>query len=504
MVNRQSFSAARARSRRHWRAASLLLILQVVPAAAVEPDELVDLSLEELGNIVITSVSKRPERIADAPASVYVISAEDIRRSGATILPEILRLAPNLQVARISSSEYAISSRGFNNATGNKLQVLLDGRVLYTPLFSGVFWDTQDTLLEDIERIEVISGAGATLWGANAVNGVINIITRSAADSTGSLLSAAVGSHEHDAAMRYDAGAVRFYGRAVDHDATTRIDGSRRPDQWRRAQVGFRADWGTPLEGQTLQGDLYGGNFDSSAVDDLEISGVNLLGRWNHQLSNGDGFQVQAYADHLVRDIPDSIRERLDVYDLQFQHDLKGIEGHALLWGAGYRVAIDDVRNATNIAFLPARRQLHWGHVFIQDSMRLADERFELTGGVRVSNNSYSGSEWMPSVRLAFKPAPAHLLWSALSRAVRTPSRLDRELYAPAQAPFLIAGGPDFESEISNTLDLGYRAQTTANSSLSITLYHHRYDQLRTFERTPAVSFVIANKMRGSGTGAEV
>jgi len=496
------------RSRMRCGVAVLAMAWMPCAFAAGKPgDDLGDLSLEQLGNVDVTSVSKRAERLSDAPASIYVITAEDIRRSGATSLPEALRLAPNLEIARASSSSYAISARGFNNSIGNKLQVLLDGRILYTPLFSGVLWDVPDVMLEDVDRIEVISGPGATLWGANAVNGVINVITRRASETQGGLASVAAGDRERDVATRYGfAGtgvAWRVYGKYFERDATRRASGVSQNDGWNRGEAGFRADWGTPADGFTLLGAAYRGDEDTALADDLRMSGGDLLGRWSHPLRSGGDIQAQAYVDRTNRTIPGSISERLTIYDLEFQHDVGGLDGHALTWGLSHRGAIDDVTNAPAIAFLPAHRDLYWTSVFAQDEIALRGDRLKLIGGIRAEHNSYTGIEVLPSLRLAWKPDPAQLVWGALSRAVRTPSRLDRELFSPEQPPFLIAGGPDFRSEVAHVIEIGYRSQPSPRLSYSITAYHERYDRLRSFEFTPAGNFVIGNRMEGYGNGLE-
>jgi iron complex outermembrane receptor protein len=252
--------------------------------------DLADLSLEQLANVAVSSVSRREEPLSRAPASIYVITGDDIRRSGATSLPEALRLAPNLQVARVDSSQYAITARGFNSTTANKLLVLIDGRTVYTPLFSGTFWDAQDVLLEDVARIEVISGPGATLWGANAVNGVINVITKSAEGTQGTLASLGAGSQERQVVARHggalEGGHYRLYAKAAKRDETSLPGGASNRDQADRAQVGFRADWGSPAEGFTLQGDLYGGEIDQAAQP-REIDGLNVLGRWTRDYGDG-------------------------------------------------------------------------------------------------------------------------------------------------------------------------------------------------------------------------
>lgn len=478
-----------------------------------KPSDLADLSLEELANLEITSVSRRPERLSDAPASVFVITGDDIRRSGATNLPEALRLAPNLEVARVDSRQYAISARGFNqpNLIANKLLVLIDGRTVYTPLFSGVFWDAQDTLLEDVDRIEVISGPGATLWGANAVNGVINVITRRAAETQGTLLVAGAGNLERGAAARQGGklgadGAFRVYGKISDRDQTSRADGTSAHDSWDSGQAGFRADWGTAAGAFTLQGDAYRGTIDQAAAGDIRISGGNLLGRWARQLSGGDRVQAQAYFDNTGREIPGTFEERLNIFDVEFQHALRAGSQHSVIWGGGYRRADDHVTNTAAIAFLPADRNLRWGNLFVQDEIALRGDQLRLTLGTKAQSNPYTSTEFLPSARIAWKPDASRLVWSALSRAVRAPARLDRDLFVSAQPPVLpqpIAGGPDFRSEISKVLELGYRAQPSPRASYSITLFHSVHDRLRSVEPGPAGARVIGNEMEGKTDGIE-
>ena len=479
-------------------------------ALAQEPDTpsdpLADFSLEELGNIEITSVSKRrAERLSDAPASVFVITGDDIRRSGVASIPEALRLAPNLEVSRINAHSYAISSRGFNSGAGNKLQVLLDGRILYTPLFSGIFWDTPDVMLEDVERIEVLSGPGATLWGANAVNGVINIITRRAADTQGALVSASGGDREHTYALRFGgtvgAASYRIYGKYFERDATERANGVSVRDGSHRGEIGFRADWGSGSDGFTLQGASYRGNLDGLATD-TEISGANLLGRWNRTLASGGATQLQAYVDRNDRTVG-AAGQQLDVYEVDFQHEVGGLERQAVVWGINHRAAQDDINNALLTAFLPAERDLHWTSVFIRDEFAVHDERLKLIGGLRVERNSYTGTEVMPTLRLTWKPTASHLLWLSAARAVRTPSRFDRDFFRPAQPPFVFAGGPDFRSEVANVYSLGYRAQPSARMSYAMTVSHHDYDRLRSIEQIAPLRFVIGNKMEGQATSVE-
>ena len=488
--------------------AIVCLILAAVPAhSAASGRDLVDMSLEELSNIEVTSVSRRLERLADAPASIYVITREDIRRSGATSLPEALRLAPNLQVARVNSSAYAISARGFNNSIGNKLLVLIDGRTVYTPLFSGVFWDAQDVFLEDIEQIEVISGPGGTLWGTNAVNGVISVTTRPARDTPGALATVGAGNAKRGAAARYGTalganGHLRFYGKFFDRDHTVRADGSPVSDAWDKGQAGFRADWDGGARSFTLQGDAYHADLEQAMSGKTRLSGVNVLGRWNERLTNGSNLRLQAYYDRTERDQPGVFHEEIDIADLEVQHALSALGAHTFVWGAGYRYANDRVQNSPGLAFLPAERNLSWWNVFAQDEIALS-RSLALTLGARLENNDYTGTEVLPSARLAWRVTPQRLVWGAVSRAVRSPSRLDREFFIPGTPPFLLNGGPDFKSEISNVAEIGYRAQASKAFSYSITGFHHTHDRLRSLEPTPSGAFVLDNKIEGSTYGVE-
>jgi len=462
---------------------------------------LAELSLEELANLEVTSVSRRSERLADAPAALYVITGEDIRRSGVSSLPEALRLAPNLEVARVDSRQYAISARGFNNSIGSKLLVLIDGRTIYTPLFSGVFWDAQDTLLDDIERIEVISGPGATLWGANAVNGVINVITRRAQDTRGTLAEAGAGNRESGISVRHGVdlqggGALRVYGKFSDRDNTARADGTAVRDEWHNGQAGFRGDWGSATHGFTLQGDVYHGAIQQPVGDDASISGGNLLGRITR-----DRLRAQVYFDNTERDIPGSFAERLNTFDAEAQHSFEPAPGQLVTWGGGHRRAYDHVNNAAQLAFLPDRTTLRWTNIFAQDEIALGSQ-WRLTVGSKLESNVYTGTEFLPSARLAFKPDASQLVWAAASRAVRAPSRLDRDLFAPAQPPFVLAGGPDFRSETAKVYELGYRGQPAARLSYSVTGFYTLYDNLRTVERA-GTAFVLGNKMEGHSKGIE-
>ncbi len=491
-------------------AVALLTAVLAAPGARAEDPpsrEFADLSLEELGSIDVTSVSKKAERLSDAAASIFVITGEDIRRSGATSLPEALRLAPNLQVSRVNASSYAISARGFNSTAGNKLLVLIDGRSVYTPLFSGVFWDVQDVLLEDVERIEVISGPGATLWGANAVNGVINVITRSARDTQGGFVAAGAGNLEAGGAARYGAqldsgGHFRVYGKYFDRQNTERADGSDVRDGWDKGQMGFRADWNGASDSFTLQGDAYDGKLEQQPQGTADIGGMNLLARWSRAFADGSSIRLQGYYDQTKRDIPGLFGEDLDILDVELQHSIRPMAGHEVVWGGGYRYANDSVTNSAALAFIPPDRNLYWANLFVQDGIALRDN-LHFTLGAKVEHNVYTGYEFLPSARIAWKPAPERLIWSAVSRAVRAPSRIDREFFVPANPPFQIAGGPDFRSEVSNTFELGYRAQPTSAVSYSVTAFYSVHDHIRSLEPAPGGGLVIGNGIEGKTSGVE-
>jgi iron complex outermembrane receptor protein len=345
------------------------------------------------------------------------------------------------------------------------------------------------------------------LWGTNAVNGVINVITRSARDTRGTLVSGGAGNTEAGIALRHGAalgsgGNVRVYGKFFDRQNTELANGTEVPDDWRKGQLGFRSDWGEGGETVTVQGDAYSGDIEQAAPGTTEITGVNLLGRWNRTLGNGSALRLQGYYDRTTRDIPGTFSEDLDILDFEAQHSLRPAGAHELVWGGGYRYARDRVQNSPGIAFLPLDKTLHWESAFVQDSVPLR-ENVRATLGLRLERNVYTGLEFLPSARLAWKPAPERLVWGAVSRAVRAPSRLDRELFVPGSPPFVVlAGGPDFQSEVSTVTELGYRAQPSSRLSYSVTAYHHIYDDLRSVEPS-AGGPVLGNKMKGTGTGVE-
>lgn len=489
--------------------------------ARAQPPGLLELSLEELGNISITSASKRAERLSDVPASVFVITGEDIRRSGATSLPEALRLAPNLHVAQVYNGGYAISPRGFNGNAANKLLVLIGGRSVYTPLFSGVFWDVQDVMLEDVDRIEVINGPGGTLWGTNAVNGIINVILRPAAQTQGGLVAGGAGSREAGASVRYggrlaNGGSWRAYAKHTHQRHHETASGALVDDERRHTQAGLRAEWQSGRDHFTVSGDAYVGRREQPLpgtisisgmtlpLDTISTSGANLVARWQRALEGDASVLVQAYYDRTNRATPPTFSEQLDIADLQVQHTLHPLDGHELVWGAQYRHASDDVTNSAYVAFLPPKVKHDWISLFAQDELSLTD-RLRLTVGARIEHNDYTGAEFLPNLRLAWKWRDDQLLWGAVSRTVRAPSRLDHDTHVPGQPPYLLAGGEGVRAETADVAELGYRGQPTESTMLSATLFHARYDHLRTQEIAPSRTFVYyANGMQGSTRGVEL
>ncbi|HEY3221671.1 MAG TPA: TonB-dependent receptor [Gemmatimonadales bacterium] len=495
---------------------TVLLAVWAIPARAQQRDSLEALkrlTLDELMNVEVMSVSRRPERLSEAPSAIQVITQDDIRQSGATSLPEALRLASNLQVAQVDARQWAISARGFNSTTANKLLVLIDGRTVYTPLFSGVFWDVQDVLLSDVERIEVISGPGATLWGANAVNGVINVITKDAKDTRGLLVSGGGGTELRGLGSgRYGGGlgargSYRIYGKAFSRDPTLLPNGLDNTDDWRMGQGGFRLDYDASTSHHlTLQGDWYNGRIDQQTAADIAVSGANVVAKWAHPLSAKSDIAAQAYYDRTHRDIPGTFGEDLDVYDIDLQHYALVATRHNVVWGVGYRLINDNVANTAALAFLPAHVARQWLTAFAQDEIALAPERLHVTIGTKIEHNDYTGFEIQPSGRLSWTIDSASTLWTAISRAVRTPSRIDREFFAPGQPPYFLAGGPNFESEEELAYEAGYRHHRGA-LLFSLATFYSRYHGLRSLEQVnppAATPIVIANGQDGESYGAEL
>jgi iron complex outermembrane receptor protein len=497
-------------------------IAQTIDTTTASPSTLKKLSLEELTNVEVTSVSKHAEKLSDAASAIQVITAEDIRRSGASSIPEALRLADNLDVAQINSHDWAITARGFNTALANKLLVLIDGRTVYTPLFSGVFWNAQDYLLNDIERIEVISGPGGTLWGANAVNGVINIITRNARDTQGVYLEGGGGDQLKDfAGVRYGGSlgagvSFRVYGKYFNRDNEVFDNGTDSPDAWRMKQGGFRMDAQPSLQNSlTLQGDLYGSDVNIPAGGLGHASGSNILGRWLHTYAEGSDMSLQFYYDrtHLHDPITNQfgsakiLTDDLDTFDLDFQRRFRWSEQQTVVWGLGYRHTHDVVGEAINLAFLPPQLDQNLYSGFLQDEIALRKDLL-LTLGSKLEHNDYTGLEVEPSARLQWNTAENQMIWGAVSRAVRTPSRVDRDISEPAPTapPVILEGVADFTSETLIAYELGYRAQIGPRISGSISTFYNDYDHVRSLSPTPVtlIPLFFQNNLEGHTYGVEL
>lgn len=502
--------------------AMLILSLALLPDLCFSQDSLLSslslkkLSLEELMNIEVTSVSKRSEKLREAASAIQVITQNDIRASGVKTLPEALRLAPNLQVAQVNSSQWAISSRGFNNVLANKLLVLIDGRTVYTPLYAGVFWDVQNLLLEDIDRIEVISGPGGTLWGANAVNGVINIITKNSADTKGLFAEAATGTNLPGL------GSLR-YGGKITNDLTYRVfatgfklgsvldtNGTKVDDDWTMIKGGFRLDWNASENNKlSLQTNIYGGKPNPDATDTAVIArGDNIIARWNHTISAKSDFQLQAYYDHTWRDFGNGFSEDLKTYDIDWQNRYQVGRQHELTYGLNFRLMDHKVTNLELFAFLPPRKTLYLYSLFVQDKITLVNERLHFTIGAKIEHNSYTGFEYQPNARLTLTPAKNQTIWAAVSRAVRTPARIDRDffLYIAPNFPF-ISGNDNFISESMIAYELGWRLQPQKNLSLSLATFYNIYDHIRSVEPGPPpfnIPVTFGNGVKGETYGIEL
>lgn len=506
---------------RVWSPILVALLLIPFPGFGQEADAretasvLKKLSLEELMNIEVTTVSRGPENLAEAASAVQVLTNEDIRRSGVTRLPEALRLASNLIVAQSNSHDWGITARGFNgapfsnNTSANKLLVMIDGRTIYSPLFGGVFWDVQNVLLEDVERIEVVSGPGGTLWDANAVNGVINIITRNAKDSQGLYATVAAGSFLRDHfGLRYgfklkDKVFLRIYGQRYDQDGTEALEGANNErDAWNMTQGGFRLDLEPDMNNQlTVQGDFYNGR---ETVDKGDIvDGQNLMVTWSQKRTERSGLSMQLYYDRTWRYLPAAdFGEELHTYDLEFQHHFPIRKKHNLLWGAGYQMMTDIIDNSPPLSFDPAERDMNLFSAFIQDQITLVPRHFSLTIGTKLLHNVYTDWELQPSARVAFTPDDRNTAWAAVSRTVRTPTRWD----ADEVSPLITTPNHQFLSEKVVTYELGYRMEPREDVSLSAAAYFSQYGDLRSinFHPSPPPGLIFANDQEAESAGLEL
>ncbi len=491
-------------------AAALALASQ---ARAQSLEELQRLSVEELANVDVTSVSKSAESLSDAPAAIYVITHDEILRSGARRLPEMLRLAPNLFVAQTSAATHVITARGLSGNLGdqsftNKLLVLIDGRSVYTPLFSGLYWDMQDVLPEDIDRIEVISGPGATLWGANAVNGVINIITRSSADTQGGFVEGRAGNQEQGASMRIGARAgadasLRIYARGFHEANTDTAAGVSAGDHWSKLQGGFRFDW-TPAESDvvTVQGDVFhatGGVYKG-------VEGGDVLARWSHNWKSGSQLQLQAYFDREARG-PDTTGGTplwVNTLDVDVQHSFAIGARQQVVWGGGVRSTRYHIVGTSSLFFTPPRRTLTLVNGFVQDTVSLAPTLRAILG-VKVEDDPYAGTSALPSARLSWSPVRGAMLWAAVSRAVRSPTPFDEDVREVVGGVLFVRGNPDFRTEKLWAYEAGLRVQPSPRVSLSVSGYYNDYDDLRSIELTPSTILPLywGNLIAGHTYGLE-
>lgn len=502
------------------RQAAILSCLISVPAtidlaaAAVEaPDDRIEylksLHIEDLLQAEVTSVSKKPEKLADAAAAVHVITAEDIERAGAQSIPEALRMAPGLQVAQLTANKWIVSARGFADLFANKLLVLVDGRSVYTPLFSGVFWEFQDMLMEDIERIEVIRGPGAALWGANAVNGVINIITKPADRTVGTLVTAATGTRYPLATGARvgdrigDKGSYRLYAKGDIHDGYVQPGGEDAFDGWRKLQSGFRTDVAARADSSfTVQGDVQKGEEEltynlpglltpAESRTEAKYWAGNLLTRWEKEQDADTLLSLQAYYDYSNIDaiVP---RENRQTFDVNFQYRTMMSSAQEVIWGLGYRRSIDDIGSTDLFSFVPESKSLDLYSIILQDEIALVQGSWWLTLGSQFEHNDYSGLEVQPTIRLRWKPEERQTCWAAVSRAVRTSSRVDHDYkgfgsegtdafgnrYRSA-----ILGRKDFQSEDLVAYELGHRWSPAAGLSFDTAVFYNVYENLRSIDR---------------------
>lgn len=488
---------------------------------ATEDDDFLDFSLEELISLDIpdvTSVSRKKQRLMDSAAAIYVITSEDIHRTGVTSIPEALRMVPGMQVARLNGNTWSISTRGFNYIFANKLLVLIDGRTVYSPLFSGVNWDVQDTLMEDIDRIEVIRGPGAALWGANAVNGVINVITKKAADTQGSLVTVgggneekAFGSYRHGGEFG-DNGFYKVYFKAFERDGLANAEGKDANDDWKMKRAGFKTEWKPASDADfTVQGDIYQGTtrptlmiFDPNEPDEEVQSfrgisrdqrGGNLIALWKRTLNEYEDYSLRAVMDDY-QNFDYRVTEKRQSFDLEFQHYFQPYEGHDLVWGASFRRTWYELSDMRNIILLDKqgkekdKRQDNLYSLFAQDDISL-NNQWNLSISTRYEHNSFTGKEFQPNAKLTWKATENRTFWTSLSRAVKTPSVSETSVltnnitFVTFPVPHTkdtkilsITGNRDLESEKLTAFELGYREQFGSSFRLDVTGFYNKYEDI--------------------------
>jgi iron complex outermembrane receptor protein len=499
--------------------------------------DLADQSIEDLMNIEVTSVSKKEQKMSQVAAAIFVITEEDIQWSGATTIPDLLRMVPGLDVAQINSNTWAITARGFNLQFANKLLVLIDGRAVYTPLFGGVYWDTQDVPLEDIARIEVIRGPGGSVWGANAVSGVINIITKKAGDTKGALLTGGGGTLEGSGTVQYGGNlredtSYRVFTKYLDIDHFPGLTGQNGHDGWHLLHGGFRVDtnWSTK-DSLTVQSDLYAGSEGAAIVHsslnppDNEIafrvsplSGGNVLSRWHHVFSSRSDTTVQFYFDRYARSGPEA-REVRNTFDFDFQHHFAWGARQDLVWGGGYRHTGDSTIGTIDQSFTPADFGGEFFNMFFEDQIALKPDRLSLSVGTKLENGYFTGFDLQPSARVAWTPSEHETFWAAVSRASRTPSRRDTDLNAvlaalPGPTELVLLGNPKVKTEHVVAYELGYRTEPSNRLSIDTTTFVNTYFGLQSiepqpsfFQQNPPLMIVpesFANKLHGTTEGIEL
>ncbi|HZS46540.1 MAG TPA: TonB-dependent receptor [Blastocatellia bacterium] len=513
--------------------------------AQQQQKDLSDKSLDELVNIQVTSVSKKEQKLFQAAAAVYVITQEDIRRSGLSSIPELLRMVPGLEVAQVTADSWAISSRGFNGQFANKMLVLIDGRSIYTHVFSGVFWDLQDLVLEDIERIEVIRGPGATIWGANAVNGVINIVTKRASSTQGGLVDVTSGNEDRGiATIRYggkigERAYYRAYTKYSNRGSLEHPTGPKAGDGWDALHSGFRLDWQTSdRDSLTIQGDLYRSVADNLTNELVSVSpfitspnnsdtvsqGGNIQARWERVFSPRSDMTIQFYYDHgHRRQTP--VAWSQNTIDFDFTHHLLLGSRHDIVWGAGFRSNNDQFQNSVEIAFIPAAQRQYIFSAFAQDEITVVENRLHVTVGSKIEHDSFSGFNTQPSVRISWTPSDRQTIWASVSHALRSSSRFDRDLrdnysiipIGPGMnGVFEVFGNPNFAPEVLNAFELGYRMQPNNRVYIDLATFYNKYRRLETievgipvFQPDPSGGYLVVpgffdNKMRGAAYGAEL
>ncbi len=506
-------------------------------------DEMMPEELFFMNVPLVITAAKKEQMQSKTTAATFVITSEDIRRSGARTIPDLLRMVPGIQVARMDANKWAITSRGFNGRFANKLLVMIDGRSVYTPAFSGVIWEVKDTLLADIDRIEVIRGPGATLWGANAVNGVINIITRKASDTQGSLVNTGIGTEEQGFGSARYGGKVgedvnyRVYAKYFNRDNTEDAGSTEGHDDWRMGRGGFRVDWDKGINDKlTFQGDYYDATAGQRVTipdlstaslyrtidEDIDLSGGNFLFRWKRILNEESDLSLQFYYDRTERS-EFVIEEIRDTFDIDFQHRFQLPLNNEVLWGTRFRFTTDDIRGSNTLTVSETSREDPFFSAFVQDEITIIPDKLYFTLGSKIEHNNYTGIEVQPSSRVLYTPSPKHTIWGAVSRAVRTPSRLEHTIRLNRQAITpgnlfsgspatlgIIIGDNNYDSEVLTAFEIGYRTQPANHLLLDAAAFYNVYYDLLTIETgTPeapdfSVPISVRNKLNGDAYGVEL